>query len=483
MNALNIIDDAYVIRGEQSKMQFPSSQPVGSLKDESSHVRVYKVFPTTRKETKTSTFIIPRGMYQQAKDLFTEFKLIALRLTANSRVGLHVPQNILVTFGEKLRDLLGFVQRTFVQGDYISEYTLELRSGITEIYVYCDIVSASLVGDSSASVLKIIPVAKEHNEQIVKYFSVPLYFRVQKQSFDVIEIEMRTSSRTPIKFISEILSKRGHRLQPDDCIAYYQNQIGNADPYVSSNFTIQRGYAFFSNLRRYSLHLMMQAGKYLGKRFLTSSRNIVEDVSQGKLFRDAAIGQMRQSGREITTNILRKLRGGATPKAVKRKKINSKAADEVKEIKFTRRLYHSLAKKNGAALLYEERIRSFRSRKNQLAIDRSSFVEIHPIASITNSNTIEFLITGLGDAYFDFERSSKDSESSWHSFHTDRPLRTDQLSFEYIVFPSVTSHSMIEKFLPRVIMLIKRIFKALCFIQNLRKRFFLRAGLFYRRRI
>ncbi|GBO42276.1 hypothetical protein AVEN_173274-1 [Araneus ventricosus] len=141
-------------------------------------------------------------MYQNAKDLFKEFKFISLRLSADSRVGLHVPQHTVVTFGEKLKDLLGFSRQTFDHGDYKSEYVLELRAGITEVYVYCDIVSPSLVGDSLASILKIIPVANEHSEQIVKNFSVPLYFRVKKQFFDVIEIEMRTSSGTPIKFIS-----------------------------------------------------------------------------------------------------------------------------------------------------------------------------------------------------------------------------------------------------------------------------------------
>ncbi|GBM53639.1 hypothetical protein AVEN_105520-1 [Araneus ventricosus] len=46
------------------------------------------------------------------------------------------------------RDLLGFVQRTFVQGEYKSEYSLELCAGITEVYVYCDIVSAYLVRET-----------------------------------------------------------------------------------------------------------------------------------------------------------------------------------------------------------------------------------------------------------------------------------------------------------------------------------------------
>ncbi|GFW02716.1 uncharacterized protein TNCV_5027981 [Trichonephila clavipes] len=65
---------------------------------------------------------------------------------------------------------------------------------------------------------------------------------------------------------------------------------------------------------------MIQEGKYLGKRLLTSGRNIVEEVSQGKSFCNAARDQLRQSGREITTDILRKLKGGGIRKGIKRKK-------------------------------------------------------------------------------------------------------------------------------------------------------------------
>lgn len=43
----------------------------------------------------------------------------------------------------------------------------------------------------------------------------------------------------------------------------------------------------------------------------------------------------------------------------------------------------------------------FVSQPIQLAIDRSSFVEIHPVASISDSSSIEFLISGLGTSYYD----------------------------------------------------------------------------------
>lgn len=43
----------------------------------------------------------------------------------------------------------------------------------------------------------------------------------------------------------------------------------------------------------------------------------------------------------------------------------------------------------------------FASQPVQLAIDHSSFVEIHPVASISDSSSIEFLISGLGNSYYD----------------------------------------------------------------------------------
>ncbi|GFY08601.1 uncharacterized protein TNCV_810341 [Trichonephila clavipes] len=68
------------------------------------------------------------GKYFAVQPGYNDFYSIQ-QLTADSRVRLHVPQNILVTFGERLKDLLGFVQRTFTHDGYKSEYPLELRAG------------------------------------------------------------------------------------------------------------------------------------------------------------------------------------------------------------------------------------------------------------------------------------------------------------------------------------------------------------------
>ncbi|GBM86884.1 hypothetical protein AVEN_207395-1 [Araneus ventricosus] len=46
-------------------------------------------------------------------------------------------------------------------------------------------------------------------------------------------------------------------------------------------------------------------------------------------------------------------------------------------------------------------LKLFGPEKIQLVIENSSFVEIHPVASISDNNSIEFRNTGLGYAYFD----------------------------------------------------------------------------------
>ncbi|GFU14823.1 hypothetical protein TNCV_2807361 [Trichonephila clavipes] len=87
------------------------------------------------------------------------------------------------------------------------------------------------------------------------------------------------------------MEKRGQRLDPNDCIGYYCKQQIGSGSYFASNYPIQRG------------------------------QNVLEDMSQGKSFKEASKYQLRQVGEEIRKDILRKLKGGG---GVKRKKQSSR---------------------------------------------------------------------------------------------------------------------------------------------------------------
>ncbi|GFU04881.1 uncharacterized protein TNCV_1290071 [Trichonephila clavipes] len=349
MDALNIKTESHNIRHAIFPIRFDCSEITRKLDGEKFHHIEYENFPLIQEARKIYKLKIRSGMYQHADALFKEFKYIVLRELVDSKVEMSVPLHTKVTFREKLSNMLGFRMNTFTKGNYASDYILELRAGITEVYVYCDIIAPSLVGDVSASILKIIPIANGYKEQIAKQFTVPLYFPIRKNYFDTIEIELVTSSGPPIKFISgkktlscrfegqlhkttykeflllysklSAMEKRGQRLDPNDCIGYYCKQQIGSGSYFASNYPIQRGYGLFSNLRRYAMPIMMKAGKYLGKHLLSTGQNVLEDMSQGKSFKEASKYQLRQVGEEIKKDILRKLKGGGD---VKRKKQSSR---------------------------------------------------------------------------------------------------------------------------------------------------------------
>lgn len=198
MNMLNIRTDSHIIRGET---KFPYTR-IDNLTNETFQIIVNSIFIREKYEKTRTNYRIPQGMYRNSKDLFLEFKSIKLKELPDQKTLLIVPPDMIITFGDKLKDLLGFVKDKFESGTYASEYNLELSAGITEVYVYTDIINPSLVGNAYASILKIVPIANEKSEQIVKHFAVPLYFTVKKHHFDTIHIELRTSQGTPIKFIS-----------------------------------------------------------------------------------------------------------------------------------------------------------------------------------------------------------------------------------------------------------------------------------------
>lgn len=156
-----------------------------------------KIIERGREENKMFLNI---GMYKTAEALFKEFRYIRLKQLPDLKVFLEVPNGCEAVFGDGLANMLGFTEKHFREGSHISKYPLELDAGITEIFVYCDIVQSHFVGDTYAPLLRVLPVSNEHNTQVTKYFDKVVYFPLRKYYIDTIEIELRTSSGEKIIF-------------------------------------------------------------------------------------------------------------------------------------------------------------------------------------------------------------------------------------------------------------------------------------------
>lgn len=142
---------------------------------------------------------LPIGLYN-TKEFLKQFQVIKLRQLPDKKLLLTVPQNIKLRFSNQLRDILGFEKLEYPDGDFIGRYALELNAGITEIFVYSDVVQSHHVGDVVAPVFRIIPVLGEKDDQIVKSYDNPLFFPVRKNYIDTISIELRSATGDPIIF-------------------------------------------------------------------------------------------------------------------------------------------------------------------------------------------------------------------------------------------------------------------------------------------
>ena len=80
-----------------------------------------------------------------------------------------------------------------------SPYVADLTS-MTAIYVYCDVVQSQVVGDTSAQLLRSIPVEGKSGDVITKTFTNIQYLPIQTKSFEDIEILLRNDTGDPVPF-------------------------------------------------------------------------------------------------------------------------------------------------------------------------------------------------------------------------------------------------------------------------------------------
>ena len=76
----------------------------------------------------------------------------------------------------------------------------DITGGMHALYVYCDILENTPVGDTEAPLLRIVDASGEYCTNIHRTFDPPRYVPVQKKSFDSIEIDIRTNEGEPVAF-------------------------------------------------------------------------------------------------------------------------------------------------------------------------------------------------------------------------------------------------------------------------------------------
>lgn len=175
---------------------------------------------------------IPTGYYAKVTDIMTkinntiEEKLpnhrgdVAFSYDATTRrveIMLSISKNITVELETSLSQILGF-KHTVFHVDLVQQYPsykntygaqifystapVDLAAGLHNIYVYCDLADMTIVGDTLAPLLRIVPVQSDHWVYQFESFNKIQYVPLAKHRTKTITVYLRSASGEPIQFTS-----------------------------------------------------------------------------------------------------------------------------------------------------------------------------------------------------------------------------------------------------------------------------------------
>jgi hypothetical protein len=124
------------------------------------------------------------------------------------RVNCTLPINMTIRFSKEMATLLGFGDKqnplindsndiSFVDGNQVSD----INVGIHGLYVYCDVLEMTPLGDSLVPLLRIVTVPEQkHGTMVNVIYENIRYVPLQKKHFDSIEIDIRDCFGEKIAF-------------------------------------------------------------------------------------------------------------------------------------------------------------------------------------------------------------------------------------------------------------------------------------------
>ncbi|GFT46274.1 transposable element Tcb2 transposase [Trichonephila clavipes] len=139
---------------------------------------------------------------------------------------------------------LAIVQQCII-GNMKSEFVADAWSNFSVSYVYFDLISPQIVGDTKASLLRIVRTKGKDGEMISQYYDRPQYLPLVRHSFQTIQSELRLNS-------------------------------GDFVPFER-----------------------VKGGKTIGKEVLMTGSRVASDVLSGENFKEAVKTRSRESGKKL----------------------------------------------------------------------------------------------------------------------------------------------------------------------------------------
>jgi hypothetical protein len=123
------------------------------------------------------------------------------------RIFFTVPAGMSVKFPPSLESILGLSTQQNPLNNITKEsmtvkadMACDLQAGIHALYVYCDLLQFTHVGDIKAPLLRVVDSGGETGDVITRYYERPRYVPLQKKNFDSIQLIIRDDLGEKIQF-------------------------------------------------------------------------------------------------------------------------------------------------------------------------------------------------------------------------------------------------------------------------------------------
>lgn len=157
-------------------------------------------------------FAISGGYYSNITDLLYEITYEAnkamlstgnkIRLRYNNvtrKVEIDSDRSCTLVVPPHIRKMLGMELDSFDE-NYTKTTEVVDMDPVDSLYVYCDVVEPRVVGDSRVSLLRIVPAEGLHGELVTRTYENVHYVRLQRKTFQTIEINIRDRTGNTVPF-------------------------------------------------------------------------------------------------------------------------------------------------------------------------------------------------------------------------------------------------------------------------------------------
>ncbi|GFW23025.1 uncharacterized protein F54H12.2 [Trichonephila clavipes] len=261
---------------------------------------------------------------------------------------------------ENLGELLGFKRNAIIIGNMKSEFVADAWPNFSVFYVYSDLISPQIVGDTQAPLLRIVHTKDQDGETISQYYDRPQYLPLVRHSFQTIQSELRLNS--------------------GDFVPFERGQTGSGlTHYKGIHF--QKGYGIggiFRRLFRAALPFLVKGGKSIEKEVLMTGSRVASNVLSGENFKEAVKTRSRESG----------------------KKLAQKAIDRVQSM-----VGKGQYKRKHSPECVKSELELFNLPGTQTVIQDGQWKQFHPLSNVFDNTPVEFNISGSAEDYIDLSQT------------------------------------------------------------------------------